>query len=71
MHDFCSHLTNRKLTLTLFRQNPAFGYIWTSTYRPGFSGKKIQACRYLMKDFGTSESPKSTRQRDSRYAPTV
>ncbi|MCU7916555.1 MAG: hypothetical protein KZQ65_11865 [Candidatus Thiodiazotropha sp. (ex Gloverina cf. vestifex)] len=24
-----------------------------------------------MKDFGTSESPKSTRQRDSRYAPTV
>ncbi|MCU7916395.1 MAG: hypothetical protein KZQ65_11010, partial [Candidatus Thiodiazotropha sp. (ex Gloverina cf. vestifex)] len=31
----------------------------------------IQACRYLVKDFGTSESPKSTRQRDSRYAPTV
>ncbi|MCU7916494.1 MAG: hypothetical protein KZQ65_11540, partial [Candidatus Thiodiazotropha sp. (ex Gloverina cf. vestifex)] len=31
---------------------------------------KIQACRYLVKDFGTSESPKSTRQRDSRYAPT-
>ncbi|MCU7916708.1 MAG: hypothetical protein KZQ65_12715, partial [Candidatus Thiodiazotropha sp. (ex Gloverina cf. vestifex)] len=30
-----------------------------------------QACRYLVKDFGTSESPKSTRQRDSRYAPTV
>ncbi|MCU7916037.1 MAG: alpha/beta hydrolase, partial [Candidatus Thiodiazotropha sp. (ex Gloverina cf. vestifex)] len=29
-----------------------------------------QACRYLVKDFGTSESPKSTRQRDSRYAPT-
>ncbi|MCU7916416.1 MAG: hypothetical protein KZQ65_11120 [Candidatus Thiodiazotropha sp. (ex Gloverina cf. vestifex)] len=24
-----------------------------------------------MKDFGTSESPKSTRQRDSRYAPIV
>ncbi|MCU7915829.1 MAG: hypothetical protein KZQ65_08005, partial [Candidatus Thiodiazotropha sp. (ex Gloverina cf. vestifex)] len=30
-----------------------------------------QACRYLVKDFGTSESPRSTRQRDSRYAPTV
>ncbi|MCU7916309.1 MAG: hypothetical protein KZQ65_10565, partial [Candidatus Thiodiazotropha sp. (ex Gloverina cf. vestifex)] len=30
-----------------------------------------QACRYLVKDFGASESPKSTRQRDSRYAPTV
>ncbi|MCU7916709.1 MAG: hypothetical protein KZQ65_12720 [Candidatus Thiodiazotropha sp. (ex Gloverina cf. vestifex)] len=30
-----------------------------------------QACRYLVKDFGTSGSPKSTRQRDSRYAPTV
>ncbi|MCU7916552.1 MAG: EAL domain-containing protein, partial [Candidatus Thiodiazotropha sp. (ex Gloverina cf. vestifex)] len=30
----------------------------------------VQACRYLVKDFGTSESPKSTRQRDSRYAPT-
>ncbi|MCU7916120.1 MAG: hypothetical protein KZQ65_09530, partial [Candidatus Thiodiazotropha sp. (ex Gloverina cf. vestifex)] len=32
--------------------------------------KGDQACRYLVKDFGTSESPKSTRQRDSRYAPT-
>ncbi|MCU7915383.1 MAG: hypothetical protein KZQ65_05625, partial [Candidatus Thiodiazotropha sp. (ex Gloverina cf. vestifex)] len=32
---------------------------------------QIQACRYLVKDFGTSESPKSTHQRDSRYAPTV
>ncbi|MCU7915830.1 MAG: hypothetical protein KZQ65_08010 [Candidatus Thiodiazotropha sp. (ex Gloverina cf. vestifex)] len=30
-----------------------------------------QACRYLVKDFGTSESPKSTRQRDSRYAPVI
>ena len=28
-------------------------------------------CRYLVKDFGTSKSPKSTRQRDSRYALTV
>ncbi|MEW7978250.1 MAG: hypothetical protein AB2813_15560 [Candidatus Sedimenticola endophacoides] len=26
-------------------------------------------CRYLVKDFGTSQSPKSTRQRDSRYCP--
>ncbi|MCU7916254.1 MAG: LysR family transcriptional regulator, partial [Candidatus Thiodiazotropha sp. (ex Gloverina cf. vestifex)] len=32
--------------------------------------RELQACRYLVKDFGTSESPKSTRQRDSRYAPT-
>ncbi|WXG53777.1 MAG: hypothetical protein RNU03_03500 [Candidatus Sedimenticola sp. (ex Thyasira tokunagai)] len=31
----------------------------------------LQACRYLVKDFGTSKSPKSTRLRDSRYAPTV
>ncbi|MEW7981405.1 MAG: hypothetical protein G8D58_13345, partial [gamma proteobacterium symbiont of Phacoides pectinatus] len=29
----------------------------------------IQVCRYLVKDFGTSQSPKSTRQRDSRYCP--
>ncbi|MEW7977339.1 MAG: hypothetical protein AB2814_07845 [Candidatus Sedimenticola endophacoides] len=28
-----------------------------------------QECRYLVKDFGTSQSPKSTRQRDSRYCP--
>ncbi|MCU7915559.1 MAG: hypothetical protein KZQ65_06555, partial [Candidatus Thiodiazotropha sp. (ex Gloverina cf. vestifex)] len=40
--------------------------------RPEQSSSSIyqQACRYLVKDFGTSESPKSTRQRDSRYAPT-
>ncbi|MEW8013570.1 MAG: hypothetical protein AB2807_01915 [Candidatus Sedimenticola endophacoides] len=24
----------------------------------------VQECRYLVKDFGTSQSPKSTRQRD-------
>ncbi|MEW7976337.1 MAG: hypothetical protein AB2814_02440, partial [Candidatus Sedimenticola endophacoides] len=29
----------------------------------------VQECRYLVKDFGTSLSPKSTRQRDSRYCP--
>ncbi|MEW7978315.1 MAG: hypothetical protein AB2813_00425, partial [Candidatus Sedimenticola endophacoides] len=29
----------------------------------------MQVCRYLVKDFGTSQSPKSTRQRDSRYCP--
>ncbi|MEW8044752.1 MAG: hypothetical protein G8D28_10615 [gamma proteobacterium symbiont of Phacoides pectinatus] len=29
----------------------------------------VQVCRYLVKDFGTSQSPKSTRQRDSRYCP--
>ncbi|MEW8014736.1 MAG: hypothetical protein AB2807_08130 [Candidatus Sedimenticola endophacoides] len=29
----------------------------------------MQECRYLVKDFGTSQSPKSTRQRDSRYGP--
>ncbi|MFC1338071.1 MAG: hypothetical protein G8D28_02690, partial [gamma proteobacterium symbiont of Phacoides pectinatus] len=28
-----------------------------------------QVCRYLVKDFGTSQSPKSTRQRDCRYCP--
>ncbi|OQX41372.1 MAG: hypothetical protein B0D82_02390, partial [Candidatus Sedimenticola endophacoides] len=31
--------------------------------------EKEQECRYLVKDFGTSQSPKSTRQRDSRYCP--
>ncbi|MEW7978161.1 MAG: hypothetical protein AB2814_12295, partial [Candidatus Sedimenticola endophacoides] len=31
--------------------------------------KSKQECRYLVKDFGTSQSPKSTRQRDSRYCP--
>ncbi|MCU7910628.1 MAG: hypothetical protein KZQ71_20110, partial [Candidatus Thiodiazotropha sp. (ex Lucinoma aequizonata)] len=31
--------------------------------------KAGQECRYLVKDFGTSQSPKSTRQRDSRYCP--
>ncbi|MCU7915214.1 MAG: hypothetical protein KZQ65_04710, partial [Candidatus Thiodiazotropha sp. (ex Gloverina cf. vestifex)] len=36
----------------------------------GYYPMRLQACRYLVKDFGTSESPKSTRQRDSRYAPT-
>ncbi|OQX47026.1 MAG: hypothetical protein B0D86_00750, partial [Candidatus Sedimenticola endophacoides] len=30
---------------------------------------RVQECRYLVKDFGTSQSPKSTRQRDSRYCP--
>ncbi|MEW8013898.1 MAG: hypothetical protein AB2807_03640 [Candidatus Sedimenticola endophacoides] len=28
-----------------------------------------QECRYLVKDFGTSQFPKSTRQRDRRYCP--
>ncbi|MEW7977905.1 MAG: hypothetical protein AB2814_10935 [Candidatus Sedimenticola endophacoides] len=32
-------------------------------------GNAGQECRYLVKDFGTSQSPKSTRQRDSRYCP--
>ncbi|MEW7984135.1 MAG: cache domain-containing protein [Candidatus Sedimenticola endophacoides] len=31
--------------------------------------RQQQVCRYLVKDFGTSQSPKSTRQRDSRYCP--
>ncbi|MEW8021794.1 MAG: DUF418 domain-containing protein [gamma proteobacterium symbiont of Phacoides pectinatus] len=31
--------------------------------------QSVQVCRYLVKDFGTSQSPKSTRQRDSRYCP--
>ncbi|MEW7977140.1 MAG: hypothetical protein AB2814_06810 [Candidatus Sedimenticola endophacoides] len=31
--------------------------------------QRVQECRYLVKDFGTSQSPKSTRQRDSRYCP--
>jgi hypothetical protein len=31
----------------------------------------LQACRYLVIDFGTSKSPKSTRQRDSQCAPAA
>ncbi|MEW7976732.1 MAG: hypothetical protein AB2814_04615 [Candidatus Sedimenticola endophacoides] len=31
--------------------------------------QRLQECRYLVKDFRTSQSPKSTRQRDSRYCP--
>ncbi|MEW8014201.1 MAG: hypothetical protein AB2807_05290, partial [Candidatus Sedimenticola endophacoides] len=34
-----------------------------------YIGYQKQECRYLVKDFGTSQSPKSTRQRDSRYCP--
>ena len=34
-------------------------------------GNVTQACRYLVKDFGTSKSPKSTRQRGSQYAPAA
>ncbi|WP_419591538.1 hypothetical protein, partial [Thiolapillus sp.] len=30
---------------------------------------QLQACRYLVIDFGTSKSPKSTRQRDNHYCP--
>ncbi|MFC1366608.1 MAG: site-specific integrase [gamma proteobacterium symbiont of Phacoides pectinatus] len=33
------------------------------------TSNNLQVCRYLVKDFGTSQSPKSTRQRDSRYCP--
>ncbi|WP_419624711.1 N-6 DNA methylase [Thiolapillus sp.] len=32
-------------------------------------GEEKQACRYLVIDFGTSKSPKSTRQRDNHYCP--
>ncbi|MEW8015116.1 MAG: hypothetical protein AB2807_10115, partial [Candidatus Sedimenticola endophacoides] len=35
----------------------------------GICPPREQECRYLVKDFGTSQSPKSTRQRDSRYCP--
>ncbi|MCU7914532.1 MAG: hypothetical protein KZQ65_01185, partial [Candidatus Thiodiazotropha sp. (ex Gloverina cf. vestifex)] len=51
-----------------------FGLVVTQRLSPGCSAASRglnQACRYLVKDFGTSEPPKSTRQRDSRYAPTV
>ncbi|WP_419635513.1 hypothetical protein, partial [Thiolapillus sp.] len=36
-------------------------------YRQFFNSR--QACRYLVIDFGTSKSPKSTRQRDNHYCP--
>ncbi|MEW7977282.1 MAG: hypothetical protein AB2814_07535, partial [Candidatus Sedimenticola endophacoides] len=39
------------------------------TAQHGAPGAQEQECRYLVKDFGTSQSPKSTRQRDSRYCP--
>ncbi|MFC1357430.1 MAG: hypothetical protein G8D58_12575, partial [gamma proteobacterium symbiont of Phacoides pectinatus] len=35
----------------------------------GLLNTYLQVYRYLVKDFGTSQSPKSTRQRDSRYCP--
>ncbi|WXG51804.1 MAG: hypothetical protein RNU03_13440 [Candidatus Sedimenticola sp. (ex Thyasira tokunagai)] len=51
------------------------GLTATGDYQPSLRSPwlaaKEQACRYLVKDFGTSKSPKSTRLRDSRYAPTV
>ncbi|MEW7976968.1 MAG: hypothetical protein AB2814_05875, partial [Candidatus Sedimenticola endophacoides] len=42
-----------------------------SVYDPAYGSNAYsgQECRYLVKDFGTSQSPKSTRQRDSRYCP--
>jgi SNF2 family DNA or RNA helicase len=33
--------------------------------------KKAQVSRYLVKDFGTSKSPKSTRKRDAYYSPAA
>ena len=48
----------------------------TATLSPGRRGGHPrawrglrQACRYLVKDFGTSQSPKSTRLRDSHWCP--
>ncbi|MEW7983699.1 MAG: hypothetical protein G8D58_05965 [gamma proteobacterium symbiont of Phacoides pectinatus] len=41
----------------------------TPSPRAGEINIYTQVCRYLVKDFGTSQSPKSTRQRDSRYCP--
>ena len=40
-------------------------------YIEGINGRDMQACRYLVIDFGTSKSPKSTRQRGSQYAPAA
>ncbi|WP_419594695.1 hypothetical protein, partial [Thiolapillus sp.] len=45
---------------------PRFPSSMRSTTSPR---KPPQACRYLVIDFGTSKSPKSTRQRDSHYCP--
>jgi len=44
---------------------PAASIVWASAVRSRF----FQACRYIVKDFGTSQSRKLTRQRDSHYAP--
>ncbi|MEW8014480.1 MAG: hypothetical protein AB2807_06765, partial [Candidatus Sedimenticola endophacoides] len=41
----------------------------TSRRATPFPQQPLQECRYLVKDFGTSQSPKSTRQRDSLYCP--
>ncbi|MEW7976270.1 MAG: hypothetical protein AB2814_02095 [Candidatus Sedimenticola endophacoides] len=41
----------------------------TQTEEIPLPAQHLQECRYLVKDFGTSQSPKSTRQRDSRYCP--
>ncbi|PUE05777.1 MAG: hypothetical protein C3L24_00185, partial [Candidatus Sedimenticola endophacoides] len=44
---------------------------WAGVHETSLGGwiLMLQECRYLVKDFGTSQSPKSTRQRDSRYCP--
>ncbi|MCU7916067.1 MAG: redoxin domain-containing protein, partial [Candidatus Thiodiazotropha sp. (ex Gloverina cf. vestifex)] len=72
-------MTGEAFSLEAPRDQPLLIYFWAS-WCPvcGLSSSSVdkltkhhsQACRYLVKDFGTSESPKSTRQRDSRYAPT-
>ncbi|MEW7976497.1 MAG: hypothetical protein AB2814_03310 [Candidatus Sedimenticola endophacoides] len=51
---------------------PFDGGGWWFAFDTGTHGSAqgvYQECRYLVKDFGTSQSPKSTRQRDSRYCP--
>ncbi|MEW7981739.1 MAG: hypothetical protein G8D58_03020 [gamma proteobacterium symbiont of Phacoides pectinatus] len=57
--------TRRRLLLFL----PLLPFALGACKSLGSMGQKDQVCRYLVKDFGTSQSPKSTRQRDSRYCP--
>ncbi|OQX31943.1 MAG: hypothetical protein B0D94_03350, partial [Candidatus Sedimenticola endophacoides] len=58
--DFVSHCYER----------PRHHGVWPYNLFAMVHGRdRDQECRYLVKDFGTSQSPKSTRQRDSRYCP--
>ncbi|MEW7978959.1 MAG: hypothetical protein AB2813_03930, partial [Candidatus Sedimenticola endophacoides] len=58
-----------ELAVTQAQERRTVGDNHHAAITPQFLHHAQQECRYLVKDFGTSQSPKSTRQRDSRYCP--